>query len=340
MKTKSRPQTPSKPSWKNAIQLTIAASALCASPGSRGDANCNDLATTHWINPGTGDWFDPLNWVLDVNGNHAVPSSISPTSIKNGGTASVSTTNQTAYACSLVLGELSGQNGNLSVNGGTLNTSSPLTVGSEGSGKLTITNGGVVTTNFGGFIGASVGSNGAVTVDGTNSTWTINGDSVGAGMYVGGTNQSSGGTGLLTVTSGGTVSAAVVYLYKSGTLTGNGTVKGTNGTTIEGTLGPSGTLTITGNLSFGQFANMRCNVSSTSVDNAQVSGIATLNGKLSVTVNVSGDFTLLHADGGLNFTEFSSYSFTYTGCLSPSIVYHNNSDGSGDVILHVPSTCE
>ena len=84
---------------------------------------------------------------------------------------------------------------------------------------------------------------------------------------------------------------------------------------------------------------MSCNVSSTSVDNAQVSGRALLNGKLSVTVNVTGDFTLLHAGQGRNGTQFASYSFTYTGCLSASVSYRDNSDGSSDVILHVISTC-
>ena len=92
-----------------------------------------------------------------------------------------------------------------------------------------------------------------------------------------------------------------------------------------------------GNLSFGANASMRCNASSTSVDNAQVSGTATLGGKLSVTLNgfFTGDFTLLHSSTLTG--QFGSYSFTYTGCLSPSIVYHYD---TGDVILHVVSTCQ
>jgi T5SS/PEP-CTERM-associated repeat protein len=212
-------------------------------------------------------------------------------------------------------------------------------VGYDGKGTLNITNGGLVTTLIGGFIGAHPGSNGSVTVDGANpdgrkSTWTVTGGP--AGLYVGGTDGSAGGTALLTVTNEGRVNAANVHVWNSGTLTGNGTVTTTNGTTTnDGTLAPSGTLTINGNLSFGQFANMRCNVSSTSVDNAQVSGTAALNGKLSVTLNgfFTGNFTLLHASTLNN--QFSSYSFTYTGCLSPSIRYVD-----GDVILHVESSCQ
>jgi hypothetical protein len=103
---------------------------------------------------------------------------------------------------------------------------------------------------------------------------------IGAGVGVGGTGGSVGGTALLTVTNQAQVSADNVHVWKSGTLTGNGTVTTTNGpTTVDGTLAPSGTLTINGNLTFGSIAaNMRCNVSSTSVDNSQVSGRALLNG--------------------------------------------------------------
>ena len=125
---------------------------------------------------------------------------------------------------------------------------------------------------------------------------------------MGGGTNASGGTGLLRVTAGGAVSAASAHVWKSGTLTGNGTVTTTNGTTVDGTLAPSGTLTIGGGLSFGLFANMRCNVTSTSWDRAEVSGTATLDGKLSVTLNgfFTGDFPLLHASTLTG--QFSSYS--------------------------------
>jgi hypothetical protein len=121
----------------------------------------------------------------------------------------------------------------------------------------------------------------------------------------------------------------------SGTLTGNGTVSAN--VTVDGTLAPHpGTLTISGNLSFGAGANMSCTVSSTSVDNVQVSGMAALDGKLSVTVNSAGDFTLLHADGGIGTTPFSRYSFIYNGCFSASVEYDRT---HGNVILHVVTTC-
>jgi T5SS/PEP-CTERM-associated repeat protein len=312
--------------------------ALFASPSSRGDEQCNQIINSSWTNPGTGDWFVSSNWC------GGVPICLGFACISNGGTAQIGPGTQ-ANACETFLGHdyccrNSGQSGSLSVNGGTLRTCNELHVGYGGTGKLTITNGGQVNTTFAGDIGAVAGSNGSATVDGTNSQWTIMGGGV---LYVAGTINGEGGTGLLTATNSATVTAGSVHVYKSGTLTGNGTVSVNSGSgtvTVDGTLAPSGTLTISGNLTFANLAaNMRCNVSSTSVDNAQVSGRALLNGKLSVTVNVTGDFTLLHAGQGRNGTKFSSYSFTYTGCLSASVSYQDNPDGSSDVILHVVSTC-
>jgi T5SS/PEP-CTERM-associated repeat protein len=64
-------------------------------------------------------------------------------------------------------------------------------VGGYGKGTLTITNGGTVTAAFAG-IAESAGSNGAITVDGTNSQWTLSGE-----LDVGGGSNASGGTGRL-----------------------------------------------------------------------------------------------------------------------------------------------
>jgi T5SS/PEP-CTERM-associated repeat protein len=347
MKTKSVSETARKLT-KKLILLAIIALALSVSPRSRADASlCGCLRS--WDNSGAGDWFDPSNWApyhdyLPSCGGPICPEDGGTTEadINNGGTAQISTLAQTAQACEVFIGKDSGQSGNLSVDHATLDQCNDMWVGYYGKGTLKITNGGLVTTIAGGFIAGEPDSSGTATVDGTNpdgrkSTWTV----IGAGVGVGGTGGSVGGTALLTVTNQAQVSADNVHVWKSGTLTGNGTVTTTNGpTTVDGTLAPSGTFTINGNLTFGSIAaNMRCNVSSTSVDNSQVSGRALLNGKLSVTVSVTGDFTLLHAANGFNNTQFSSYSFTYTGCLSASVSYRNNNDGSSDVILHVISTC-
>jgi|GEM_PF-1965836 len=325
--------------------LAIAALVLSASPSSRGDAAlCG--CTRYWCNSGAGDWFDPLNWcpyqdyVPGCGEQPVCPidNGITEANINNGGEAQITSTTTTAHACEVFLGRNnSTESGALTVNHGTLNQCNDMFVGYYGKGTLSIKNGGSVSTLAGASIGAAAGSNGSATVDGTSSTWTVTISGGGAVLRVGGILNGQGGTGLLTVINGGTVNADSVYVYKSGTLTGNGTVNTSSGMTIDGTLAPSGTLTIGGNLSVGTLANMRCNVSSTSVDKAEVSGTATLNGKLSVTLNgfFTGDFPLLHASTLSG--QFSSYSFTYTGCLSPSIVYDYV---NGYVKLHVESTCQ
>ena len=265
-----------------------------------------------------------------------MPAFVIPAYIDNGGRAQI-TTATTALACELTLGEFSGTSGTLSVDDSTLNACSNISVGSQGNGKLIITNGGVVSNPVASFIAALSGSSSAVTVDGQNqggtkSQWTISGGV----LYVGGTTNAGGGTGVLTVTNGGTITAASAHVYKSGTLTGNGTVNTTSGTTVDGTCAPRGTLTISGGFTCASTANMQCNVTSTSWDRAEVSGTATLDGRLSVTLTgfFTGDFPLLHASTLVG--TFSSYSFTYTGCLAPSIVYDYV---NGYVKLHVESTC-
>jgi len=126
-------------------------------------------------------------------------------------------------------------------------------------------------------------------------------------------------------------------------VTGNGTVSTTSGpTTIEGTLEPSsGTLTIDGNLTFLTSGSitplMLSNVVPASADNVDVSGAATLTGKLKVrmtgTFTPGTTYTLLHADTVLNGT-FSSVSITYptNQCFTPMITYDAN-----NVILNLVS---
>jgi T5SS/PEP-CTERM-associated repeat protein len=345
MKNKSASQTP-RTLTRKAILLAITALALSASPGSRADQLCNCLRS--WDNLGAGDWFDPSNWgpnhndVPNCAGVLCPPlSGASEVDINNGGTAQITGLAQTARACETFLGKDSGQSGKLSVDHGTLDMCNEMHIGYEGKGTLSITNGGLVNTLIGGFIAAHAGSNGAATVDGTNpdgrkSTWTV----IGGGMYVGGDNTSVGGTGLLTVTNEGRVSATNVHVWKSGTLTGNGTLTTTDDTTIDGTLSPSNTLTIGGNLSFGPLGTVRCNVTPSSWDRAEVSGAATLDGRLSVTMTGAftppAQFPLLHASTLVG--TFSSVSITYSSdCLSPSVVYDYV---NGYVYLHVESTCQ
>jgi T5SS/PEP-CTERM-associated repeat protein len=329
MKKKSTSQTP-RTLTKNAILLAIAVLALYASPAIALADGC--IGQTAWI-VGNGDWFTRTNW------DNGVPTTSASAQINtnNGGTANIGTAG--AVACELFLGFSASHSGNVSVNGGRLAVGTEVEVGGSGTGKLSITNGGTVSAGLLTIAALSSGSVGTVSVDGSTFTTTGRCD-------VGGDNQTLGGVGLLSVTSGGSVSAGNVHLFKSGTLTGNSTVSTTNGTNVEGTLKPSGRLTIgSGNLTIANGGTMVCSVTQQAWDNVYVAspGTATLdstNSKLIVTMTgtftTPADFPLLYAPGGL-FGRFFSVSITYsTGCLSPSIVYHYD---TGYVDLHVESSC-
>lgn len=296
MKTKSTSQTARKLTG-NAILFAITALTLTACwPAVALADDC--LTVTKW-RVGTGSWFDcPNNW------DNGCPNSSKAAQINNSGTAQILADAPMAEACSLTLGLNIGDSGTVEVSPpyGDLTVDEGTVVGSAGRGKLTITQGTV--TSAIASIGSLAGSSGSVTVDGTSSTWAVSGEA-----DVGGTTTGAGGTGLLTVTNGGTVSAGTsVHVYGSGTLTGNGTVNVNSGSgtaTIEGTLTPSsGTLTINGNLTFAG-GTLECNVVPASADNVDVSGVASLDGRLSVTMtgttfSAGTTYTLLRAAGGFD----------------------------------------
>ena len=96
------------------------------------------------------------------------------------------------------IGNFVGSQGTVTVTGAgsNLQINSSVVVGSQGTGTLTIEDGGAA-SSAGGSIGSSAGSNGTVTVTGPGSSWT-NGPS-------GGLNVGSAGTGTLTIANGGQV---------------------------------------------------------------------------------------------------------------------------------------
>lgn len=324
MKAKSASQTARELARKNPILLTIAILALWASPDiALADDGCT--SQTNWGDSITGNWFSQLNWDSGVphlnTGAHV-----------NNGTATIG--GPGAEACNLILGETG--RGTVSIDNGDLDVRFELIVGSYGKSVLNITNGGSVAAELL-TIAIQENSNGTMSVDGGTVA-------VDTRLDIGGDAGSPGGIALLSVTSGGTVSAANAHVYKSGTLTGNGAVTMTSPltpvVTIDGTLAPTGTLTIGGNLTFVSGGTMQCNVTPSSWDRVEVSGTATLNGRLSVkmtgTFTPPANFPLLHASTLID--SFASVSITYpTDCLVASIVYDRV---NGYVNLHVESTCQ
>jgi T5SS/PEP-CTERM-associated repeat protein len=300
------------------ILLAIALLALCASPAVALADGC--IAQTNWVD-GNGDWFNPANW------DNGVPTASASAQINHGDTANIGRAG--AVACELFLGFSATNSGSVSVNAGTLVVGTEIEVGGFGTGKLSITNGGSVSAGLLTIAALSSGAIGTVSVDGSTFTTTGRCD-------VGGDDGTDGGVALLGVTSGATVSAGSVHVHKSGTLTGNGTVNvgsGSGTATVDGTVAPNWTLTITGNLTFSNTAaSMQCNITPANLGStdAHVTGGARLNGRLSVTM--TGTFTpgttyiLLKADGSLGNTQFFSDSITFpTGQnFTPEIIYDTN----------------
>ncbi|MDP6637397.1 MAG: PEP-CTERM sorting domain-containing protein [Phycisphaerae bacterium] len=91
--------------------------------------------------------------------------------------------------------------------------SGPMGVGYRGSGSMLIS-GGLDLESSAGCLGWQSGSSGAATVDGAGSTWTSSG-----GIYVGGSETSAGGTGLLTLQNSGVVQGgSLLKVWDAGTV--------------------------------------------------------------------------------------------------------------------------
>lgn len=201
-----------------------------------------------------------------------------------------------------------------------------LVIGLYAPAIVQISNGGVISV-CGDFVCIGCDSDSqqsAVTVDGAGSQW-INY----ANLFVAGSTLGPGGTAMLHIDNGATVTAADLTVYAPGTLSGSGFIETTAGTTLEGTLAPDQTLSFTGNLAFGATATMLSTVTPTNADSAFVEGTATLNGTLGVTLTggpfpVGTQYTLLQATGGLNGTTFSTISINAPPGVNPQVTYDTN----------------
>jgi T5SS/PEP-CTERM-associated repeat protein len=200
-----------------------------------------------------------------------------------------------------------------------------LVIGLYAPATLRISNGGAVSV-CGDFacIGCDSDSQqSTVTVDGAGSYWTNTGH-----VFVAGGSLGPGGTAMLHIDNGATVTAANLTVYEPGTLTGNGFVDATGGTTLEGTLAPDQTISLTGNLAFGATATMLSTVTPTSIDSVFVEGTATLNGTLGVTLTggpfpVGSQYILLQSNG-LNGTTFSTVSISAPPDVNAQVTYDTN----------------
>ena len=114
---------------------------------------------------------------------------------------------------SATIGNVLGSMGVTTVSGtgSTWTESGLLHIGYYGSGTLSIAGGGIVTNNDSAEIAENFGSTGAVTVNGTNSTWNCN-----ATLWIG-----NDGKGTLNITNGGKVSVGPPGSYVSASYIGH-----------------------------------------------------------------------------------------------------------------------
>jgi len=108
-----------------------------------------------------------------------------------------------------------------------------LYVGNQGTGAMTVSNGGRVTNSANAYIGFHPLGNGNVAVQGTDSMWTSAGS-----VYVGGSSSAAGGPGVLTVGPGGT---HIVNYTQTLKIWPTGTVNLNGGTIDVGALTKLGT---------------------------------------------------------------------------------------------------
>ncbi|RBP35926.1 autotransporter-associated beta strand protein/T5SS/PEP-CTERM-associated repeat protein [Roseimicrobium gellanilyticum] len=265
-------------------------------------------------NAGTGNWFTSSNWTPGV-----VPTSAIDASINNGGTAQILTTGGQVKL--LTLGANAGQSGTLQVQGGALTASSFMLVGDFGSGTVTVSSGGTLSTGITG-IGNNAGSNGLVTVTGANSRWTfssqgdvgssghgelhvLEGGTVSSGNGAMNVGNDNGASGLVVITgTTAATSSTVVFTFVGAAVNSTGEIRVTgpmatwNGGITSIGQNAQGTVTLsqgaTGTTNTLNIGNTAVSVGSLTVQNANTTLTAA-----SVNVGVSGRGTLLIADGGV-----------------------------------------
>ena len=216
----------------------------CAGRHNLGNDGGAMATSTSWIGAAGADWFTDSNWT------NQVPTLSAVAILDNGNAAVIS---QSGAICGqLWLGNATTGVGSLDVAGGSLTyygISDSVYIGKSGSGTVSVTNGGQVSSaasyNYT-YVGYNSGSTGSVTIDGANSAWT-GPDAWFIGNFGSGSLAISNGGHLTSGSTGGGYSSSIGY---SSGATGFVTVDGANSTWTDnaalyvGNRG-SGTVTIT-----------------------------------------------------------------------------------------------
>ena len=192
------------------------------------------------------------------------------------------------------LGYGAGETGTTKVTGAGSTLANPveLFVGHEGTGTLTVEDGGQVSNDYG-VLGVCSGSTGAATVTGTGSTWT-NSVTLRVGLD---------GVGTLTVTDGGRVTAGTLYASPSD-LFGNGTIE-THGAILDTGLVFDSTHGLVQTLPFGTGGTLALDVDGTGGLGAGHQGTGTLT--------IDDGLTVMSTIGMLGHRAGSTGTATVTG---------------------------
>ncbi len=193
---------------------------------------------------------------------------------------------------------------NLDVDG-----SGSMGAGYSGTGTMSISNG-ITVESYNGYIGHISGSTGEVTVDGSGSTWTINGDRLWVGRY---------GNGTLNITDGGMVSN-----------NSWGIIGGLSGSTGEVNVdGTNSTWTNSGSLTVGHEGNGTLNITGGGTVSNSWSGIGTrFGGTGIVTVDGSGSTWTNSNELGVGGEGDGTLNITGGGAVSNSLGYIGYDSGS------------
>jgi T5SS/PEP-CTERM-associated repeat protein/autotransporter-associated beta strand protein len=264
-----------------------------------------------WDGETDANWFVANNW--NPNG---VPTSADVVRFRSGGTVQV----QSAGAVANVL---------------------YINDDFNGTSNLAISNGGTVSSTEGylGFsapIGGAASIIGRVTVDGAGSNWTNTN-----ALFVG-----LGGTGMLAISNGGTVSSSIGYIGGDVTADGTVTVDGSGSTWTNtnalyvgvnntGTLSVTngGMVTVNGGAGTVRLANGLDASGTLNIGSGGTAGI--LNAASVHGGNASATLNFNHTGGGYYFTRTGSAGGTAINITGSTAVNHN---GSGTTILSGANT--
>ncbi|MBZ9937292.1 autotransporter outer membrane beta-barrel domain-containing protein [Mesorhizobium sp. BR1-1-16] len=259
---------------------------------------------TIWTQPGAGNWTTSSNWSPET-----VPEATTDVTIDNGGEAQV--TFAGAMAAGLIVGGAAGSSGTLTItSGGTLATASstPVIIGQNGTGTVTVTRSGSAWTNEGSLIvGDAAGSAGSVTVDmgatvstgtaaGTTTIFANQAGSIG-GLSVDGSGSIFATGNTLIAGNGGSAS---VRVSSGGTLTDIDAVLGASagGSAVAVVTGLGSSWQTAGTLTLGGAGNASLTVEAAATTDATALTAGAEAGG-SGTIKVSGNGSAVNVDDEL-----------------------------------------